>query len=253
MSAPRPPRSPIPDESEYFDSEDSDEDMTPTSNFEAAGRWINQGLKFLDQRPLPNDLHQLCIGVTTVPANILTRLLPSDNISVTDLIKFRLPKIGQWPFSEKIMFQEDPPRGKLFIRSEIPPEPYIEELRKKFGQAMLDGKISMRDPRTPDARLPLWVIEFWWALHCAYNSRREWSEGMDWIREKQEGGHHHRVFRDVKQQLAILPWNKSLNGPAAAIGRTTKQLLQFLFDDEWLSGSLVDMMAAYLVSQLSMK
>jgi len=111
----------------------------------------------------------------------------------------------------------------------------------------------MHDPHTSDDRLPLWVIEFWWTLHRMHNSRMEWSEGRDWIRQKQETGYHQQVFRNIERQLSILAWNKLLNGPAAGVGRTTKHLLRFLSDDEWLSDTLVDMMTAYLVSQLSAK
>ncbi|KAG1848235.1 hypothetical protein F4604DRAFT_1687775 [Suillus subluteus] len=186
-----------------------------------------------------------------MPSNILPRLLPPDDISVADLINFRLPEIGKWPFSEKITFQEDMVRCEFFLRAEIPPEPYVEELRKNVGQAILDGKISMRDPRTTNDRLPLWVIEFWWALHRVHSSKMEWSEGKNWIRKKQEAGYHQRVFRNIERQLNILPWNKLLHGPAAGVGRSTKHLLRFLSDDEWLSDALVDMMTAHLASHLS--
>jgi hypothetical protein len=81
----------------------------------------------------------------------------------------------------------------------------------------------------------------------------EWLEGRDWIRQKQETGYHQQVFCNTGRRLSILAWNKLLNGPAAGMGRTTKHLLWFLSDDEWLSDTLVDMMTAYLVSHLSAK
>jgi len=111
----------------------------------------------------------------------------------------------------------------------------------------------MHNPCTSDDRLPLWVIEFWWTLHRMRNSRMEWLEGRDWIRQKQETGYHQQVFCNTGRRLSILAWNKLLNGPAAGMGRTTKHLLWFLSDDEWLSDTLVDMMTAYLVSHLSAK
>jgi hypothetical protein len=88
---------------------------TKLSKLEVANKWLNRGLKFPDKLPLPDDLHQLCIAATTMLSNILAHLLPPDNMPVADFIKFRLPEIGKWPFSDKIMFQEDLSRGKLLI------------------------------------------------------------------------------------------------------------------------------------------
>lgn len=245
--------------------DDFEDDTTPSSasllkcsyNLKAlsilnsANRWVKQGLRFPDSTPLPHELHQLCVAVTTVPENILKAVLPSDDIPVSTLIDFRLPGIAKWPFSKKITFKEGVPEGRLFLQSEIPPEPYVEELRKNFGQALLDGKFSMLDPRTTDIRLPLWAIEFWRALHSVHNYRTAWSEGRDWIRTKRTEGHDIQIFRKAERLLTTLPWNKLLDGPAAGVGRTTKHLIRFLSDEEWLSDALIDMMTAHLVSQLS--
>ncbi|KAG1759119.1 hypothetical protein EDD22DRAFT_849481 [Suillus occidentalis] len=183
-------RQPLPDVLELTDSEDNieddiEDDTTPSpasllqhsynlkslSILKSANRWIKRGARFPEDKLLPHELHQLCIVVTTVPEHILKAVLPSDNISVSALIDLSLPEIAKWPFSEKITFQEDQPAGRLFIRSEIPPEPYVEELHKNFGQALLDGKILILDPRTTDTRLLLWAIEFWRALHSMHNLR----------------------------------------------------------------------------------
>ncbi|KAG1723084.1 hypothetical protein EDD22DRAFT_1054523, partial [Suillus occidentalis] len=264
-------RPPLPDSDvlELTDSEDDVEDDTTLSQaspasllrcsynikalsiLNSANRWVKQGARFPDGTPLPHDLHQLCVAVTTVPENILKAVLPSDDIPVSTLIDFRLPGIAKWPFSEKITFKESAPEGRIFIRSEIPPEPYVEELRKNFVQALLDGKFSMLDPRTTDIRLPLWAIELWRALHSVHNYRTAWTEGRGWITTKRAEGHDIQIFRKAERLLTTLPWNKLLDGPAAGVGRTTKHLIRFLSDEEWLSDTLIDMMTAYLVSQLS--
>ncbi|KAG1721242.1 uncharacterized protein EDB91DRAFT_1256597 [Suillus paluster] len=218
------------------------------SHLAAASRWINQGKKFPVAVPVPDDLRQLCVAVLTVPHGMLAEILPPDDISVSNLINYPLPNIAKWPFTGPIEFEESLPTGKVHPKATIPPDAYVRQLRANFGQALLDGKRLIRDPRNPDTLLPLWVIELWWALHCARKNKMQWAEAKRWLQEKKAAGKDVELFREAEEQLRFLPWNKSLRGPAAAAGRTTKHLRLFLSDDEHLSETLVDLMTASLVS-----
>ena len=56
-------------------------------------------------------------------------------------------------------------------------------------------------------------------------------------------------FGQVDKQLALLPWSKPLVGPAAPGTHTTIVLTQFLSDESWMPGVLMDMMTACLSDQ----
>ncbi|KAG1724045.1 uncharacterized protein EDB91DRAFT_1255416 [Suillus paluster] len=62
-----------------------------------------------------------------------------------------------------------------------------------------------------------------------------------------------QVFSLAEKKLAVLPWNASVQGPAATTSRMTKHLRLFLSDDKWLSDMLIDMMPACLVTDLYAK
>lgn len=141
----------------------------------------------------------------TIPENILKAVLPSDDIPVSTLIDFHLPRIAKWPFSKKITFKEGVPEGRLILKSEIPPEPYVEEFHKNFGQALLDGKFSILNPCTTNIRLPLWAIEFWRALHSVHNYRTARLKGRGGIRTKWAEGHDIQIFCKAERLLTTLP------------------------------------------------
>ncbi|KAG1722730.1 uncharacterized protein EDB91DRAFT_1088025 [Suillus paluster] len=249
------------DDSDDDESDHDDDDTTTNgrslshgpnalSHLPAASRWINRGQIFPDTLPLPDDLRQLCAAILTIPDGMLTSLLPRDDISVASLINHRLPQIAMWPFDQSIQFDEDLPTATVDPQGQIPPVPYIERLGNEFGQALLDGKRSIRDPRNLNTLLPLWVIEFWWALHSAHEHKTHWVKAARWIREKQKTGRDLELFREAETLLRLLPWNRSLRGPAATSRRTTNHLRLFLSDHRCLSETLVDLMTASLVSFL---
>ncbi|KAG1728039.1 uncharacterized protein EDB91DRAFT_1253627 [Suillus paluster] len=200
--------------------------------------------------PLPDDLRQLRVAILTIPDGMLMLLLPHNDILVASLINHCLPQIAMWPFDQSIQFDENLPTAMVDTQGQIPPVPYIEHLCNEFWQALLDGKHSIHDPHNLNTLLPLWVIKFWWVLHTAYEHKTQWVKAACWIWEKQKTGRDLELLREAEMLLCLLPWNRSLCGPATTGRRTTNHLCLFLSDHRWLSKTLVDLMTASLVSFL---
>ncbi|KAG1863253.1 hypothetical protein DFJ58DRAFT_912422 [Suillus subalutaceus] len=218
-----------------------------------ADEWINKGRRFPpNATATPYALQQLCQAILTVPERMLTLALPPHDISVQELFQFHIAPIDKWQKSQFINFESHLPTDEVFHTKELPRKSDVERLRNDFGQALLDGMCSIRDPRIPDNLYPLWTIEFWWRLHHINDIQGEWVAAREWLQQRMAERVDVEVFYEAEKQLLILPHDKPLHGPAALPGRTTQSLVLFLSDDRWLSDSLIDMMTANLNSRLGM-
>ncbi|KAJ8579596.1 hypothetical protein M405DRAFT_125611 [Rhizopogon salebrosus TDB-379] len=215
----------------------------------AHAKWIRKGKKFPDDMlNLPTDLHDLYDSVLGVPTTIRTFLLPSVDISVIELLRFPLPRVfqGSITASDPASFFGDaiPDDNLAHVKTQnVPPKEFVKDVRKAVGQALLDGKHSVCHPIERHAPLPLWMITFWEELHVALEIKASWEHAYNWV-QKNIGTNP--SFGQVDKQLAILPWNKPLVGPAASGTHTTIVLARFLSDESWMPGVLMDMMTACL-------
>jgi hypothetical protein len=218
---------------------------------ETAHQWINRGKKFpLTILSTPCALQQLCAAVLTVPEKILALSIPPEDISVEDLTNFSVPGISWWNYEGSITFQKGLPTSEIPPATELPPMIDVKVLRDKFGQALLDGKCSIFDPRFKDTLLPLWTIELWWQLHQVHARKRQWEGAHRWLRGLANTNLDADIFREAENQLCKFPANSYLRGPAAHSGRRTHSLMHLLSDSMWLSEPIIDVMVANLVSRL---
>ncbi|KAG2028694.1 hypothetical protein BDR03DRAFT_1019464 [Suillus americanus] len=218
------------------------------SNIPAAREWIRQTRTFPKVFPLPPALHKLCDAILTVPKDLLTPLLPPDDLPVSKLVKFKLPSIQPVSAQPSLSFDTTLAVEPVDTTAPIPPKPFVDGMMAAFGQALLDGNQSILDPFSQGKLLPLWVIKFWEELHRVRAIRNEWLEADKWLDSKMwtQG---QTTFRSARIQLQRLPWNKPLVGSAATGLQTTLQLTRIL-SSEWLSDTLVDMMIECLASRV---
>ncbi|KAG2030101.1 hypothetical protein BDR03DRAFT_1017515 [Suillus americanus] len=244
------------------------------AHLETARHWIGRGKKFPPNAlSTPYDLQQLCTAVLTVPTRMLAQLLPPEDISVEDLIDLPIPGISAWLYEGAITFENGLPTSEVSPTWELPRLADVEMLRDNFGQALLDGKRSLVDPRFKDQLLPLWTIEFWWQLHRVHTnqllplwtiefwwqlhrvhtSKKQWKGARCWLQDRITANKNVQMFREAEMQLCKLPTNKLLCGPGAHSGRRTDSLIHFLSNTQWLSEPLIDVMVANLVARLDAK
>ncbi|KAG2737335.1 hypothetical protein P692DRAFT_20823821, partial [Suillus brevipes Sb2] len=223
-------------------------------HLETARHWIKQGKKFpSDPLSTPYPLQQLCAAVLTVPKKFSAPLLPPEDISVEDLINFPIPGVSIRNHEGSITFQEELPTSEVSPTRELPAMADVEVLREKFGQALLDGKCSISDPRFKDQLFPLWTIEFWWQLHGIHAKKKKWNGAQRWLQNLVAANRDEQIFHEAAKQLCKLPANKLLRGPAAHSSRRTNSLVRFLSSSEWLSEPLIDVMVANLVDRFGAK
>ncbi|KAG2028918.1 hypothetical protein BDR03DRAFT_1056910 [Suillus americanus] len=257
------------DHSDYESDASSDSDFTPAflnsqppgylllvsssapnalSNVPAAREWIQQSKKFPEGLPLPSALHELCEAVLTVPKDVLGPLLPTDEMPVSKLWNFKMALVQLVSGQPLSFFQTAFPVDSVDTTAPIPPKDFVDVMMVAFGQALLDGKQSIRDPFSQEKLLPLWTIKFWQELHRVRAIRDKWLQADKWLGSRMFGDGL-QTFRSARIQLDRLSWNKLIVGSAASGLQTTLKLTHLL-SSEWLSDTIVDMMVESLAVRL---
>lgn len=218
------------------------------SNIPAAREWIYQSKKFPEVLPLPAALHELCKAVLTVPRDIIAPLLPADEMPVSKLSKVKMASVQLVSGQPLLWFDPIFPVDSVDTAAPIPPQEVVDVLMVAFGQALLDGKQSIRDPFTPGKLLLLWTLKFWEELHRVRAIKNKWSKAVSWLGSRMSGDGI-QTFRHARIQLDRLSWNKPIVGSAAS-GLQTSLKLTRLLSSEWLSDTIVDMMVECLAVRL---
>ncbi|KAG1817561.1 uncharacterized protein BJ212DRAFT_1299108 [Suillus subaureus] len=185
------------------------------SNVPAARKWIQQSKKFPEGLPLPSALHELCKVVLTVPKDILSPLLPTDEMPVSKLWNFKMALVQLISGQPLSFFQTAFPINSVDTTAPIPPKDFMDIMMVAFGQALLDGKQSIHDLFSQGKLLPLWMIKFWQELHHVRAIRDKWLQANKWLGSRMFGDGL-QTFRSARIQLDCLSWNKLIMGSAAS-------------------------------------
>jgi hypothetical protein len=116
-------------------------------------------------------------------------LLPSDNLSISELLELCLPTISAVipPVEPNLCFSNHPPTASvaIYLSRPVPPAAFIEGLRDVARQAMLDGKLSIMDwtckSSTVKSFFSFELIEFWSELTQIIHVRQEWEAVLRWL------------------------------------------------------------------------
>ncbi|KAG2063252.1 hypothetical protein BDR04DRAFT_1123391 [Suillus decipiens] len=241
----------------YADSSISeDNDLYHVVTHPAAATWIGKGKIFpATAVEMPDDLESLYDATMAVPNEIRAIVLPDPNLPVSRFLEFRLPSISLKEAEEKAesFFQTTPAQYDLMalMSQDLPPKRFVDDAHRAVGQAILDGKCSIRSPHHTSHALPLWVITLWKELHNAHGVKPVWAEGNNWLQNRiEEGGPDSAIFLRAHRHLSLLAWDRLLVGPAASGSITTAVLAGFLSSSRWMSGALMDSMSACMASRI---
>ena len=182
-------------------------------------------------------------------------VLPSDSLSVSELLDLRLPAISSVPPSvePELCFSNHPPTESvtIYLSQPIPPASFVEGLRNAARQAMLDGKLSIMDWTRKNSMsfFSFELIEFWGSFTNIIHARQEWEAAQQWL--EQAAQEDPRLNEEVHEVLLILrttPWKANI--------QILRSRLPFLnmatfLSNRWLSSSQIDMsLSSITVHQL---
>ncbi|KAJ7893614.1 hypothetical protein B0H14DRAFT_2559601 [Mycena olivaceomarginata] len=124
----------------------------------------------------------------------------------------------------------------------IPPTAVLDLLSRKSGQAWLNGKKSIADPRFNDGadRFPLWTLTFWIEMSAVIQQQAGWKRSIQWLdnerRKSQDNDTKHFIDR-ARAELVTMGWNVPLTYGRQSI--STLDLREFL-GTVWLSTNNID-------------
>jgi hypothetical protein len=180
--------------------------------------------------------------------------LPSDSLSVSELLELRLPIFSSvMPSVEpELCFSNHPPTESvaIYLSRPVPPATFVEGLRNVARQAMLDGKLSITDWTHKNATLffSFELIEFWASLTKIMHVRQEWEAALRWLEEAAQGEPLDEEVREVRLILRTTPWTADLKILRSRL--TFLEMATFL-SNSWLSSSEIDMaLSSIAVRQL---
>lgn len=192
-------------------------------------------------------------GKIRMPSIIVSIFLPSPQLSILDLISFKLP-----PFTKSYPVQ---PYPHLFFRSEvasddigllgkipIPPKNVVTELSDACNQQWLDGANSVSLPGE-SLLLPLWAIHFWSEMTFVVEPAIVlWQRGIHWLEREELFPFSDDIDATVRA-LGNLSWTGTLSMGFERPRFPTSSILPFLSRD-WLSDEQIDLMLCSLENSI---
>lgn len=149
-------------------------------------RWIAKGKKFPSNSYDFPDLDGYCEQKLSIPKDSYRNIFPDREVTVKDFLALKLPKeryglvnpLALTCFST--IAANDDNIEHLAARA-LPSRKFVESMRKEFGQALLDGAVSVEDPSYKNSRLPLWSVQYWHEMYKAVDSQSQWRRCLSWL------------------------------------------------------------------------
>ncbi|KAJ7215807.1 hypothetical protein GGX14DRAFT_606725 [Mycena pura] len=190
-----------------------------------ATEWIGTGRVFQD---IPSYVADAYRAVREIPQT-LSRKLPNQDLSVTDLLAITLPRIltNDMAFPRRTLswFSAEKPNceSDTVWSSVVPPLWFLRDLESALPQAWLNGVQSVVDPNNPNHRLPLRSIRFYREITDLHDAQEQWQQSKYWLPNAE-----HFILDRVG-------WNSVRDGAFdGQLGWAR------VIDDEWLSGDNID-------------
>ncbi|KAJ6504802.1 hypothetical protein C8R47DRAFT_1210058 [Mycena vitilis] len=202
-------------------------------------KWIGAHKIYKD---VPIEVSNACIAARKIPP-IVTAKFPHPTLPVSEFLEVKLPAIYSSPskYRTKDWFSTDPPNcdaATLWSITSIPPLYFARDLELAFPQKWLNGALSIQDPHNKPFCLPLSAISFYLKIHDLHAAQEKWIESVEWARDE---------IPDCNPDIFLsVGWNAV--HPGAPDGQLDWTRLA---GDEWLSGQIIDAMAADIQSRVA--
>jgi hypothetical protein len=207
--------------------------------------WVGQGKRYHDVPDFVSN--ELCRHTSTLTTEM--SLLPSPSIPVLRLLNFPTPPITtvlQGIKAEELFSHNTATHTSLeCLQLPAPSHGILKSLRACAGQAMLDGKISVRHWDHDGIFLPFNALGTWTLIVEADTAKNAWRDGLRWLdQQHRDEGTSTQYISCVAKLLGALPWKDCTKGLRSWLSIT--DMAMFLSQD-WLSDAHIDSMLSAVV------
>jgi len=208
--------------------------------------WIGCGKRYSNVPAFVSNalLRLVSVSETSKP------LLPSRTLKVSELLQMSLPAVSSASvfLSPSSCFTDVEPNvtTAFLLGRTIPSVAFVTKLRGAAGQAMLDGKKSIRDWKSRDTYLPFESLGVWSDLTEASTAQMSWKTALAWLKSQNSIP---QILGDrVNAILDAAVWHGRLPGLGSHSDIT--EMADF-FSRRWLTDSHVDTMIKFLKTQIT--
>ncbi|KAF8959326.1 hypothetical protein BDZ97DRAFT_1923016 [Flammula alnicola] len=177
--------------------------------------------------------------------------LPSKTLPISSLLAIKFTQVQTLTLVlPASCFSEKEPNTLLnaLLEWPLPSREYVNKLRDLAGQAMLDGKNSIKEWTRKDKQiyLPFSSLTFWSLLHDALAAKISWERGLGWVKQQKIPP---TLATRVEAVINRVPWTGSVTSLGGFLSSITDMAL--FLSREMLSDSHVDLMLARLAVRVS--
>ena len=189
------------------------------------------------------------IAGSKIPPDAHKYLLPHQDMSIMEFLKFKVPMIQPASTSftkpEQYFLTGAPNTVDLHDIQHLPTPPYnvIESLARSMSESVTVTGTQYQSIQCPHVskaegtQYPLWIIQYWVELIPIHKIRQKWLKADESL-QKQSKPHHGipasdpGLIRNVYNALSCIPWNRNIQGFSASVG--TEYLAAYT-TTEWLN------------------
>jgi hypothetical protein len=215
--------------------------------------WIAKGKLYSDA---PFEVIGAKNAVFELPAQA-AEMIPPGSLPVAKFCGLPLPRISlELIYGESQMwFRNDEPTTNVSLLKErsIPPAAVLELLKRKSGQAWLNGAKSIADPRFNDGtdRFPLSTLSFWDEMADTTKHQSNWKRSVQWTENELKKSRDEDTKAALQKALSVfetMGWKVPLTYGRG--GTSTMDLAEFL-STVWLRTTNVDIMMEDLANRVA--
>ena len=189
------------------------------------------------------------IADSKIPPDAHQYLLPHQDMSVMEFIKFKVPMIQpstSFTKPEQYFLTGAPNTNDLndIQHLPMPPHSVIESLAKSMPVAKYQSIQCPHVSTAEGVQYPLWIIRYWVELISLRNIRQKWLKADKSLQKQSKPrkgipATDHGLIRNVYSALSCIPWNRNIQGFSASVG--TEYLAAYA-TTEWLKDEHITQM-----------
>ena len=194
----------------------------------------------------------------TIPDAYLVHF-PAVDLPIAKFIQLQLPiqSTAIITTTTKNWFSKDSPQDDimgLFTRP-ILSKDFLTTLSKAFGQAWLDGAMSITDCRYNDGRdqLPLWVLTMWQKMAGIVDKQTAWKRSSQWLHTEDAKMKGMTIYQSSyslhTKSYHLLGWDVPMHYQQGAV---SSSILSALLSTVWLNDKHINMMMEELAARLAL-
>ncbi|KAJ6558971.1 hypothetical protein B0H10DRAFT_1967125 [Mycena sp. CBHHK59/15] len=207
--------------------------------------WILCGKKYKDVPQIVEVAQRSILRLLTS----IQHHLPSKTMTISQLLNFDMPPLADdntaMDDDTKSYSASEPTANieEILASLALPNHILLQKIIDRFGQAWFNSKKSLHTWLHPEIRCPFWAMTYWGEMIDVCEAKDAWLHADVWLKKRGKKEEETTMKHTVYGLWSVAAWHGSLHGFGSL---TTLDLAKF-FSEDYLEGSIVNVMLALLL------